>query len=94
MKSGNPQVDDAAWQVIKILSSPESLTRFAVVARLMPVNKSAVGRAIFREYVQQFGSALDVMASHYLPAGSGYTEMASHAAATFAVIGGLCKPDT
>ena len=77
VKSGNPQVDDAAWQVMKILSSPESLTRFAVVARLMPVNKSAVGRAIFREYVQQFGSALDVMASHYLPAGSGYTEMAS-----------------
>lgn len=77
VKSGDGKVDEAAWKVIKHLSSADSLARYAVEARLLPVAKSSIAHPKFREYVRKFGASLDIMANVYLPAGSGLTEMAA-----------------
>jgi len=75
--SGNPEVDEAAWRVLKFLSSVDALTLYVVNARLLPVTKGSIAHPLFREYVREFGVNLDLMANYYLPAGSGKTEMAS-----------------
>jgi sn-glycerol 3-phosphate transport system substrate-binding protein len=77
VKSGDGKADEAAWKVIKFLSSADALTRYTVGARLLPVAKSSITHPQFREYVRKYGASIDMMSSVYLPAGSGLTEMAA-----------------
>jgi ABC-type glycerol-3-phosphate transport system substrate-binding protein len=77
VKSGDDKADEAAWQVIKYLSSADALARYAVGARLLPVARSSIAHPKFREYVRSYGASIDMMANVYLPAGSGLTEMAA-----------------
>lgn len=77
VKSGDDATDEAAWKAIKHLSSADSLARYAVGARLLPVAKSSIGHPSFRAYVREYGPSLDMMSNAYLPAGSGLTEMAA-----------------